>query len=247
MFEQALLADSTQPRSRWSLLFSGSMQAVVLCGVLLLSVLHTDRLPPLQPLLILPPLPKAAPAEAPQQPATVPARHHDSVVQPSWSPLPRPQAHPLVPSLEPGPAPELVASGSHTTEALLGHQNGVISSIGTGELRPAPPLPAEKPIARVPAAPIRVSLGVQEAKLLRRVMPMYPALAKQARIQGSVVLVGVIGKDGRIQQLQLLSGHPLLSAAAIDAVRQWVYKPTLLSGEPVEVVAPIEVRFRLGE
>ena len=75
---------------------------------------------------------------------------------------------------------------------------------------------------------------------------MYPALARSARVQGTVHLLGVVSKDGTIQKLQVLGGHPLLVAAAVDAVKQWVYRPTLLNGEPVEVIAPIDVIFTLG-
>ena len=85
------------------------------------------------------------------------------------------------------------------------------------------------------------------AKLLRKVMPVYPALARSARISGVVRLVGIIGKDGTIQNLQLVSGHPLLAHAALEAVQQWIYKPTLLNGTPVEVIAPIEVNFTLAQ
>jgi protein TonB len=78
-------------------------------------------------------------------------------------------------------------------------------------------------------------------------MPIYPQLARQARVSGTVELVGVIAKDGTVRQLNVISGHPLLIPAAVDAVKQWTYRPTLLSGEPVEVVAPITVHFILGQ
>lgn len=84
------------------------------------------------------------------------------------------------------------------------------------------------------------------AMLMRKVIPEYPPLARSARISGVVRLIGTIGKDGTIQNLQLISGHPLLARAALDAVRQWIYKPTLLNGSPVAVIAPIEVNFTLG-
>ena len=77
--------------------------------------------------------------------------------------------------------------------------------------------------------------------------PTYPPLAKQARIQGTVRFTAIIGKDGTIQNLQLVSGHPLLVPAAQDAVKQWVYKPTLLNGEPVEVITQIDVNFTLSQ
>jgi periplasmic protein TonB len=75
----------------------------------------------------------------------------------------------------------------------------------------------------------------------------YPPLAKQARIQGVVRLNAIIGRDGSIQNLQVVSGHPLLAPAAIDAVKRWVYQPTLLNGEPVEVVTVIDVNFTLSQ
>ncbi len=77
------------------------------------------------------------------------------------------------------------------------------------------------------------------------VAPVYPALARQARISGQVRLEAIIAKNGRIENLQVLSGHPLLVQAALDAVRQWVYRPTLLNGDPVEVVTLIDVNFGL--
>ncbi|HTA67537.1 MAG TPA: energy transducer TonB [Bryobacteraceae bacterium] len=85
------------------------------------------------------------------------------------------------------------------------------------------------------------------AKLLRKIIPEYPSLAKAARVSGVVRLLGVIAKDGTIRNLQLISGHPLLARAALEAVKQWVYQPTLLNGQPVEVIAPIDVNFTLGQ
>jgi protein TonB len=76
--------------------------------------------------------------------------------------------------------------------------------------------------------------------------PAYPPLARQARIQGTVKLEGVIGKDGTVQELKVVSGHPLLIQAALDAVRNWRYRPTMLNGQPVEVITTIDVNFTLG-
>ena len=109
----------------------------------------------------------------------------------------------------------------------------------------APPRP-EAPKPAPPSGPIRVSQGVQMAKLIRQVIPIYPPMAKSAHISGTVRLIGIIAKDGTIRNLQLVSGHPLLTKSAIDAVSQWIYRPTLLSGEPVEVICPIDVNFTLS-
>jgi protein TonB len=93
---------------------------------------------------------------------------------------------------------------------------------------------------------VRVSQGVSEGLLVHQVKPVYPALARSARIQGAVVLQAVIGKDGSIQNLKMISGHPMLAPAAIEAVKQWKYKPYFLNGEPVEVDTQITVNFTLA-
>ena len=123
---------------------------------------------------------------------------------------------------------------------------GIIGAVPTAAPPPPPPPPkaVEKPVT---PQRIRVGGNVQQANLVRKVTPVYPPLAKQARIQGTVRFTAIIGKDGTIQNLQLVTGHPLLVAAAQDAVKQWVYKPTLLNGEAVEVVTQIDVNFTLSQ
>jgi protein TonB len=83
--------------------------------------------------------------------------------------------------------------------------------------------------------------------LIRRIEPTYPTLARQARIHGVVVLTAIIDKQGNIENLQLVRGHPMLAPAAIDAVRQWHYKPYLLNGQPVEVETTVTITFRLQQ
>ena len=84
-----------------------------------------------------------------------------------------------------------------------------------------------------------------EGSLVRRVQPTYPSMAKIARVQGEVVLAATISKSGTIEDLHLLKGHPLLVGAAVEAVRQWRYRPYILNGEPVEVETQITVNFTL--
>lgn len=105
------------------------------------------------------------------------------------------------------------------------------------------------PENRVEPAPGRIRVGakVQEQNLITKIDPVYPPLAMQARLQGVVRLTVLIGKDGRVSDMELVNGHPLLVDAAKDAVRQWVYKPTLLNGEPVEVVTKVDVNFSLSK
>jgi TonB family protein len=94
---------------------------------------------------------------------------------------------------------------------------------------------------------IRVGGNVQAQMVISGPKPLYPADAKQAGIQGVVRLNVDIGKDGTVQDVQLASGHPLLAPPAMDAVRQWVYKPTLLNGNPVEVATVVDVNFTLSK
>src|SRR5208282_4669140 len=110
-----------------------------------------------------------------------------------------------------------------------------------GVVAPAPP-----PGSPLPKR-IRVSSGVAQGLLLSRVQPEYPADARESRIQGVVVLQATIDKEGNIVQLELVSGHPMLAPAAIEAVKQWKYKPYLLNGEPIEVETQIQVNFTLSE
>jgi len=93
---------------------------------------------------------------------------------------------------------------------------------------------------------VRVSQGVSQGLLIRKVQPTYPPLARQARIQGQVMLQALISKDGSIENLRLISGHPMLAPAALEAVKQWKYKPYMLNGEPVEVETTVQVNFTLA-
>ncbi len=121
---------------------------------------------------------------------------------------------------------------------------GIIGSVPTA----APPPPPPPAGANVPHTPDRVRVGgyIQQAKLIRQPKPVYPPLAKQARLTGTVKLNAIIGKDGTVQNLTVVEGHPLLIPAALEAVKQWVYTPTQVNGEFVEVVTEIDVNFTLG-
>jgi protein TonB len=121
-----------------------------------------------------------------------------------------------------------------------GSIGGVLGGV-MGGMGAAPPPPKANP------SRIRQGGNVQAAMLIDRVQPSYPPLARQTRISGTVRLHAIIGKDGSVQQLTLESGHPLLVQAALDAVRRWRYKPTLLNGEPVEVDTTIDVIFSLNQ
>jgi protein TonB len=128
---------------------------------------------------------------------------------------------------------------------LSGVPGGIFSAL---PVAPPAPAPAPAPPAKAaPKDPIRVRIGglVQQGRLVHEVTPLYPPLARAARNSGQVELMAIIGTDGTVRQLQVLKGHPLLTQAALDAVRQWRYRPATLNGDPVEVLTNITVMFRL--
>src|SRR5579859_542488 len=145
---------------------------------------------------------------------------------------------------EPEPPPSVSAGvvGGVPGGMPGGTPGGVLGGIISSSAPPPPPPPRA-------ATPKRIIVGgqVEAAKLLVHPNPEYPPLAKMARIQGTVKLEAVISKDGTIQDLKAVSGHPLLRQAAMEAVARWRYQPTLLNGEPVEVVTEIDVNFTLSE
>jgi protein TonB len=106
-----------------------------------------------------------------------------------------------------------------------------------------PPPPPPPPVVK--AEPIRQGGNVQAANLIHQVNPVYPPIARQARVQGVVVLEAVISKEGSIESLRVVGGHPLLNQAALDAVKQWKYRATMLNGDAVEVITTVTVTFTL--
>jgi protein TonB len=243
MFEQSILPGQPTKRT-WSLAASLVVQTSLILVAVVTPLIYTDQLPGLTKWaqnLVAPSPP----------PAYVPPAERPVVSRQSLSTAPIFRAPPSIPRNV--PVIDDISQGA-------GVPDGVVSPVGLPTVANTitqlltnmapPPKPPEPPHPLKPPetarAPQRVSAGVQEAKLLRRVIPVYPPLAITTRTQGTVHLVGVIAKDGTIRDLQVIDGHPLLVRAAVDAVKQWVYKPTLLSGEPVEVVAPIIVTFTLN-
>jgi protein TonB len=243
MFETAMVNDAKGARGALS--FSGSLllQAGLVTAFVATSLLLPIAMPTVPELNILPPAPKfkdAVKLVSTQQ------------VQAAMSSLASPVRRAYVPnftrdpiavgsrSVEFGDVPVVIASGPG-----VGHGD-VIGAIGVPRVSAPPPPPPPKQQAA--ATPARLAIGgsVLAAQIVNRVQPVYPPLARQARIEDVVKLHGVISREGRIVELRVLSGHPLLTKAALDAVSQWLYKPTYLNGQPIEVEAPIEVRFVLG-
>lgn len=149
------------------------------------------------------------------------------------------------------PAAQPVAEQHPIVDIPPALPNMAVPSLGTSGQMPralaAPPSPPPTPAPAPAPRQIQVADTLQAANLIKRVAPAYPPLAKAAHLEGTVRFQAIIGTNGAIRNLEVLGGPPLLRPAAIDAVRQWVYRPTLLNGQPLEVVTQIEVAFKLGQ
>lgn len=229
-------------------------QIIVLGILVLIPLIYTDTLPKAQltSFLVAPPPPPPPPpppaAAPPVKVIKVIPKQFDAgrlmapkVIPKDIAMIKEEELPPSMPSVGVvGGVPGGVPGG-----APGGVIGGIIGSVPTAA--PPPPPPPVKKVEKPPTPQrIRVGGNVQSAKLIRQPKPAYPPLAKQARISGTVRFQAIIGKDGTIQNLQLISGHPLLVPSATEAVKQWVYQPTLLNGEPVEVVTQIDVNFTLS-
>ena len=246
MFEQSLLLDHAAGKKTGALAASLTVQTLLVGVLIAIPLIHGDRLPDVR-LFVPLSLPAPPPPPAPQPTRTTPSSSTNrNSLAPAKIFTPTHVADlSQIPDVAFVEAPPTVADRS--VDGVPGG-TGVASAMSQLFHEPAT-LPksrvADPPSA--PAQPQRVGGDVQAAKLVKKVIPAYPPLARQARVSGTVQLIGVIAKDGTIQQLQVVSGHPLLVKSALDAVRQWIYRPTLLNGQAVEVIAPIDVIFTLGQ
>ena len=236
MFENTLTSSSTE-RSRRELtaLTSFGVQALAVAILLIAPLLRPAGIPSLRQL----PTPISLTQDQPEPVAVRSASAAGATVHGTAAEivLRQPSQVPsqIVTTNEAAP-PAISASGGY----LPGTAGpGIFSSLGTGTapVIPNPPVSAERTV--------RLS-HMSEGDLVRKVLPTYPPLARSARIQGTVVLQAMIGQQGTIEDLRLVSGHPMLATAAIEAVRQWRYRPYILNGQPVEVETQITVNFSLA-
>jgi len=227
------------------------MVEVILVGLMVLyPLIYTEALPKAQLMTFLaapppPPPPPPPPAAAAPAPKIIRRISAEDIMR---APTVIPKTIAQIKD-EPEPAPNAGAVGvvGGVPGGMPGGQmGGVLGGVIGGVMSAAAPPPPPPPKA---AAPKRIRVGgqVESAKLIFQPKPDYPPLAKMARIQGTVRLEAVISKDGTIQDLKVMNGHPLLVKAALEAVQRWRYQPTLLNGEPVEVVTEIDVNFTLAE
>ena len=240
MFEDSLFDSGagSRPRQTWPKMVSFAIQAGAVGVLVLLPLLFTQALPKQlwTSVLELPTPPAGQPPVRVVHTAEQARASHsadDSVLrQPSYVPR-------TIKIVRDEPAS---AEGPPVIDGMVpgGIGSGSTNPVLTEIARSAPPVVVKPP------AKLRVSSGVAAGMLIHQVKPQYPPLAVQARIQGTVVLQAVIGRDGTVHDLHLVSGHPMLAPAAIEAAKQWRYRPYLLNGEPVEVDTQINVNFTLG-
>jgi protein TonB len=243
MFEDSLLESGGRLKTRRgrTTTFAIILEIALIGVMVLLPLIFTEALPKQQLMTFLvappPPPPPPPPAAAPVK--IVKQIQTDIVNGALRTPTKIPQKVQMIKEDE--APPQMAASGvvGGVPGGIPGGQmGGVIGGIISST-------PVAVPKVATPQR-VRVSAGVTSGLLVKRIQPNYPPLARQARIQGTVVLHAVISKEGAIENLTLVSGHPMLAPAAIDAVKQWRYKPYLLNGEPVEVDTEVQVNFTLA-
>ena len=246
LFSDSLLdVSSGRGRRRWSSLVAYAIEAVLIAGAVVLPLWSTQALPRLTAIYSMVGPPVGLPPKS--QPG--PTHRPHTQVPPTTDPMLLVQPPRIPPSIDMTPDPPAPEADGPPGLYVPGG-TGDPRSAGTG-LPPGllpPPAPAPKPAPPKPTiSRINVSRGVSQGYLLRQVQPVYPAIARTARLEGTVVLTAVISREGAVEGLHAVSGPPMLIGAAIDAVRQWRYRPYLLNGLPVEVETQITVNFYLGK
>jgi len=238
MFDQ--LVESTNKKAThkvWTVWLSAAIQALILGVLILIPLIYTSALPSamMTTFLVAPPPPPPPPPPAVKvivkpQPKFI---QQGKLVAPTVIPK-------KIQMIKEEAQPDVGMTGGVPGGVPGGSAGGVLGGIIGGAPGGLPPPP--KPVERM-----RIGGNVMQANLIHQVLPVYPQIAKTAHISGTVVLHAIIAKDGTVQELQFISGPPLLKSAAMEAVKQWRYKPTLLNTQPVQVDTTISVVFNLGE
>jgi protein TonB len=247
MFEQTLLDSNKTIASHrgGTAAISFILQAVVIAVVVLIPLMFTQALPvkELTTTLVAPP-PPPPPPPPPAASAAVKAQPVAKINPTAQlrTPTRIPQKVQMVKDVQQGAAAPPTTVAGVVGGVPGGVAGGTVGGVLGGVLSSAPVHVPEQPKPQR----VRVSQGITQGMLTHQVKPQYPPIAKQAHIQGPVVLKAVIGRDGKIENLQVVSGHPMLSQAALQAVKQWRYKPYYLNGQPTEVETTITVNFSLS-
>jgi periplasmic protein TonB len=254
MFEQTILAGRHRGRRFWATCLGVAGEALLVVFMVVAPMLWPQVLPRPQNWIALytpsAPLPAAKNAPKPRNTHVEPSRTAN-LPHPFTTPVSMPPRAAILAESPVDLAPVGIPNGVDTGGGP-GGGGGILNGIlDTARPMPAVPSPEMRPVAppkETAAPPKRIRIGhLEPGKLLAMVKPVYPPLAKTARVSGTVELEAVIGIDGRLKEIRMKSGNPLLVPAAVEAVSHWVYRPTVLNGDPVEVVTSILVNFSLGQ
>jgi periplasmic protein TonB len=244
MFEDSLIESGGKLKTKrgYTSIISFIIQLMIIGVMVLIPLIFTEALPKSVQLgfLVAPPPPPPPPPPAAAPVHVVHQVQTDIINGQLRTPTKIPQKVQMIKEDE-APPPAMATTGvvgGVPGGVPGGSMGGVIGSVLSAT-------PVAVPKIATPQR-VRVSSGVVSGLLIRKVPPTYPPLARQARIQGTVILQAQISKTGEIENLQLVSGHPMLAPAAIEAVKQWKYRPYLLNGEPVEVDTQVQVNFTLA-
>ena len=239
LFYDSLFVSGAKSRRRnpWAAVGSVGLLALLLLALVVIPLFHTDPLPKRETLTMLYLPPAAAASNVRRLPAPTSTFRNTPTKVSIASPVHVTQEAPSAP---------VEAAGG----VVGGVSGGVVGGIPGGALGEVLRGTSSAPVLAQTPAPtpkrMRVPARIAEANLVYDVAPKYPPEAGQKRIEGTVVLMAVIGKDGTVRDVRLESGLPLLAQAAIDAVKQWRYRPYLLNGDPVEVDSQITINFTLS-
>jgi len=240
MFNELPLSGSERrpTRTRWTFLLSLGGELTVLAILLLIPLIYVQGLPfGWHEIILMPPPPPTAAPNVARATSQTPPRGATVVTVPAFIPPHAVVIHDSVTrSSRPGSGTVPIAG------AIPGAGNDSRWTSILPSTNPAPP-----PAQPANSSPVQIGGNVEAAKLIGMVRPFYPSIARQAHVEGTVVLSAIIGSDGTVEFLHYVSGPPLLVQAALDAVRQWRYEPTLLNGRPVAVATTIKVIFTLGD
>src|ERR1700682_389489 len=239
MFEDMVVSSPHPSKTNkpWTVVVSMIAQTIFLAILILIPLIYTEALPKTM-MAPMPPAPPPPPPPPPPPVQTQVVHVKPQVHLMDAGKLVQPKVIPKDIKIIKEDAPDVSAgmTGGVPGGVAGGSMGGVIGGMGGA---PPPPKPAQQRI--------RQGGSVQAALLVNKVQPVYPPLARQTRISGTVRLHALISKSGTVESLEGISGHPLLVRAAMDAVQQWKYKPTLLNGDPVEVDTTIDVIFSLNQ
>jgi periplasmic protein TonB len=221
-------------RAWYTVPLSITVHTLIIGGVIIIPLMAADVLPTPPSMMAFVAVPSPLPPPSPPPPPPKTTQVSKPVVQDN------PTAAPLV--TQAGIRPETgIEEGVRDAASRIEGGGGVPGGFPGGLDEPPPPPPPPPPLQ----APVRVGGNIRSPMKTKDVKPTYPAIAQSARVQGVVIIEATIGPDGRVQEAKVLRSIPLLDAAALDAVKQWAFTPTLLNGVPVPVIITVTVNFAL--